>query len=312
MIAARTALLMTLPPLMWAGNAVVGRLIVGHFPPLTLNFVRWALAALLLAPLGWHALRDWRVIGRSWPYLLAIGSLGVGAYNACQYLALTTSSALNVTLIAASTPLWMLAVGALGFGQRAAPQQLVGAALSLAGVLLVVSRGEWQTLAQVRFAAGDGYILLAALAWAVYSWLLVQPPAWLRPPPRATLQAWGWAGVLLVQVLFGLLAAGTAAAVEAATMAPRPIDWGNAWLWAALVFVAVGPSIVAYRCWGLGLVLGGPTLAAFFANLTPVFAAVLSAALLKEAPRGYHALAFGLILSGIAASAWRPRKGMGR
>ena len=308
MIAARTALLMTLPPLMWAGNAVVGRLIVGHFPPLTLNFVRWSLAALLLAPLGWQALRDWRVIGRSWPYLLAIGSLGVGAYNACQYLALTTSSALNVTLIAASTPLWMLAVGALGFGQRAAPQQLVGAALSLAGVLLVVSRGHWQTLAQVRFAAGDGYILLAALAWAVYSWLLVQPPAWLRPPPRATLQAWGWAGVLLVQVLFGLLAAGTAAAVEAATMAPRPIDWGNAWLWAALVFVAVGPSIVAYRSWGLGLVLGGPTLAAFFANLTPVFTAVLSAALLNEAPRGYHALAFGLILSGIAASAWRPRK----
>lgn len=308
MIAARTALLMTLPPLMWAGNAVVGRLIVGHFPPLTLNFARWVLAALLLAPLGWHALRDWRVIGRSWPYLLTIGSLGVGAYNACQYLALTTSSALNVTLIAASSPLWMLAVGALAFGHRAAPQQLAGAALSLAGVLLVVSRGHWQTLAQVQFAAGDGYILLAALAWAVYSWLLVQPPAWLRPPPRATLQAWGWAGVLLVQILFGLLAAGTAAAVEAATMAPRPIAWGNAWLWAALVFVAVGPSIVAYRSWGLGLVLGGPTLAAFFANLTPVFAAVLSAALLNEAPRGYHVLAFGLILSGIVASAWRPRK----
>ncbi len=309
MIAARTALLMTLPPLMWAGNAVVGRLMVGHFPPLTLNLVRWTLAAVLLAPLGWQALRDWRVIGRSWPYLLAIGSLGVGVYNAFQYLALTTSSALNVTLIAASTPLWMLAVGALGFGQRVAPQQLAGAALSLAGVLLVVSRGEWQTLAQLQLVVGDFYILTAALAWAVYSWLLVQPPAWLRPPPRAVLQAWGWAGVLLVQMLFGLLAAGAAAALESATQAPTPIDWRSAWLWAALVFVAVGPSIVAYRSWGLGLVLGGPTLAAFFANLTPVFAAVLSAALLNEAPRGYHALAFALILAGIAASAWRPRPG---
>ena len=308
MIAARTALLMTLPPLMWAGNAVVGRLMVGHFPPLTLNFVRWLLAALLLAPLGWHALRDWRVIKRSWPYLLAIGSLGVGAYNAFQYLALTTSSALNVTLIAASTPLWMLAVGALGFGQRVATQQLAGAALSLAGVLLVVSRGHWQTLAQVQFAPGDGYVLVAALAWAVYSWLLVQPPAWLRPPPRATLQAWGWAGVLLVQILFGLLAAGTAAVGEAVITVHAPVDWGSRWLWAALLFVAIGPSIVAYRSWGLGLVLGGPTLAAFFANLTPVFAAVLSAALLNEAPRGYHALAFGLILAGIAASAWRPNK----
>ena len=94
---------------------------------------------------------------------------------------------------------------------------------------------------------------------------------------------------------------------EAVVTVHAPVDWGNGWLWAALVFVAVGPSIVAYRSWGLGLVLGGPTLAAFFANLTPVFAAVLSAALLNEAPRGYHALAFGLILAGIAASAWRPQ-----
>ena len=62
--------------------------------------------------------------------------------------------------------------------------------------------------------AGDVYILIAALSWAVYSWLLVQPPAWLRPPSRATLQSWGWAGLLLVQMLFGLLAAGAAAAGE--------------------------------------------------------------------------------------------------
>jgi drug/metabolite transporter (DMT)-like permease len=106
-------------------------------PPLTLNFVRWVLAALLLAPLGWQALRDMRVIAAAWPYLLAVGCLGVGAYNAFQYVALTTSTPLNVTLIAASSPLWMLAVGALLFGQPTAPRQVVGALLSLAGVMLV-------------------------------------------------------------------------------------------------------------------------------------------------------------------------------
>jgi len=302
MISGRTALLMTLPPLMWAGNAVVGRLLVGHVPPLTLNFVRWVLAALLLAPLGWRALRDVRIIATSWPYLLAIGCLGVGAYNAFQYLALTTSTPLNVTLIAASSPLWMLAVGALLFGQPTAPRQIVGALLSLAGVVLVVSRGSLATLAQVQFVAGDVYILIAALAWALYSWLLVQPPAWLRPPPRPTLQAWGWAGLLLVQVLFGLLAAGAAAAGEQALTTAVAIDWRNAWVLAALLFVAVGPSLVAYRSWGLGVVLGGPALAAFFANLTPLFAALLSALLLGETPRGYHAVAFTLIVAGIAVS----------
>ena len=309
MIAARTALLMTLPPLMWAGNAVVGRLLVGHVPPLTLNFLRWVLAALLLAPLGWHALRDRAVIVRSWPYLVAIGCLGVGAYNAFQYLALTTSTPLNVTLIAASGPLWMLAVGAIGFGQRAAPRQIAGALLSLAGVVLVVSRGSWQTLVQFELAAGDLYILVAAIAWAVYSWLLAAPPGWLRPPPPATLKAWGWAGVLLVQMLFGTVAAGLAAAGEAALGGPASIDFGNPWLWAALAFVAIGPSILAYRSWGLGVALGGPALAAFFANLTPLFAALLSALLLGELPHAYHALAFALIVAGILVSARRPAVG---
>ena len=155
--------------------------------------------------------------------------------------------------------------------------------------------------------AGDGYILIAALSWAVYSWLLAQPPAWLRPPARATLQAWGWAGLLLVQMLFGLLAAGAAAGGEMLLTPPTTIAWRNGWVWAALLFVAVGPSIVAYRCWGLGVVLGGPALAAFFANLTPLFAALLSALLLRDAPRGYHALAFALIVAGIAVSARRTR-----
>ena len=304
-IGARTALLMTLPPLMWAGNAVVGRLMVGHVSPLTLNLLRWLLAALLLAPLGWRALRDARAIAASWPYLLAIGCLGVGAYNAFQYLALTTSTPLNVTLIAASTPLWMLAVGALAFGQRATPQQLLGALLSLAGVLLVVSRGSWATLAGVHLVIGDLYVLIAAVSWAIYSWLLAQPPAWLKPPSRATLDAWGWAGLLLVQMLFGLLAAGAAAGGEAALGNTVPIDWRNPWVLAALLYVAVGPSIVAYRCWGLGVARGGPALAAFFGNLTPLFAAILSTLLLGEAPRAYHALAFALIVAGIAASAWR-------
>jgi drug/metabolite transporter (DMT)-like permease len=305
-ISPRTALLMSLPPLMWAGNAVVGRLLVGHMPPLTLNFLRWLLAALLLAPLGWHALRDARVIGASWPYLLALGCFGVGAYNAFQYLALTTSTPLNVTLIAASAPLWMLAVGALAFAQRTAPRQIAGALLSLAGVLLVVSRGSWSVLAQVQLVAGDVYILIGALLWAVYSWLLALPPAWLRPPPRATLQAWGWAGLLLVQVLFGLVAASIAAVGEVLLTPTAAIDWRSAWILAALLFVAVGPSIIAYRCWGLGVALGGPALAAFFANLTPLFAALLSAWLLGETPHGYHAIAFALIVAGIAVSARRP------
>ncbi|WP_280152526.1 DMT family transporter [Piscinibacter sp. XHJ-5] len=296
-LSARTALLMTLPPLLWAGNAVVGRLAVGSVPPLALNFLRWALAALLLLPLGWHALRDPSAIAKRWKYLLAIGLLGVGTYNSLQYLALVTTTPINVTLIAASTPVWMLMVGALFHGEHPTRRQIAGALLSLAGVLLVIARGDLQALARIHFVIGDLYVLVAVIAWAFYSWLLARPPATMQPPQRPD---WDWAGLLLLQTLFGLLGAGAAAAAEAA-ITHAGVQW-NGWVVAALLYVAIGPSVIAYRCWGVGVVQAGPAMAAFFANLTPVFAALLSAALLGEAPRWYHAVAFALIVGGIVVS----------
>lgn len=302
----RIALLMTLPPLLWAGNAIVGRLMVGVVPPLTLNALRWAIAALLLAPLATRAWREARTVRNAWRYLLAIGTLGVGSFNALQYLALETSTPLNVTLINASMPLWMLVVGALLWRERPARRALAGAALSLAGVATVVARGEWADLARVQFVIGDAYMLAAVIGWALYSWLLVRPPAWMfsgaAPPPRLGLD---WAAFLFLQALFGLLGAGGASALELALGSQAPIDWGSAKVLGALAFVAIGPSIVAYRCWGLGVTVAGPAIAAFFSNLSPLFAALLSALLLGQWPQPYHALAFALIVAGIAVSAWR-------
>ena len=208
-ITPRTALLMTLPPLLWAGNAVVGRLTVGNVPPLTLNFLRWAIAALFLLPLGWRVLREPRAVMQRWPYLLAIGLLGVGTYNALQYLALVTSTPINVTLIAASLPVWMLAVGAMFHHEHPSRRQLVGAALSVAGVLIVIARGDLAALARVHFVVGDLYVLVAIIAWAFYSWLLVRPSESMRGSARPD---WNWAEFLLVQTLFGLLGAAPAQA----------------------------------------------------------------------------------------------------
>ena len=300
-LSTRTALLMSLPPLLWAGNAIVGRMLVGTAPPLALNFLRWLLAAALLMPLGWRVLARPGDIRARWPHLLLLGLLGIGTYNAMQYLALVTTTPINVTLIAASSPVWMLVVGALAFGERPQRRQLAGAALSLAGVLLVIARGDLRALARIELVVGDLYVLVAVLAWAFYSWMLARPPASMRPPARP---AWTWAEFLFVQMLFGLLGAGAAAGVEALVGVP-PIAWSG-WVVAALFYIAVGPSIIAYRCWGLGIATGGPALAAFFANLTPVFAALLSAALLGEPPHWFHALAFALIVAGIVVSSWRP------
>jgi drug/metabolite transporter (DMT)-like permease len=302
----RLALLLTLPPLMWAGNAIVGRLMVGQIPPLTLNFMRWALTIVLLLPLGWRVFRRPELIAPRLPWLALIGLLGVGLYNAAQYLALVSSTALNVTLVASSLPVWMLAIGVLFYGERPSGRQALGAALGLAGVLLVIARGSWQTLVGVNFVAGDLYVLAAVLGWAVYSWQLARPPAHMQGAQRpSTEDGWDWAGLLLLQALLGSVAAGAFAAGEQALGAPPlQLDWAAV---AALLYVSLGASIVAYRCWGLGVTEGGPALAAFFGNLTPLFAAVLSALVLGEGPQWFHAAAFVLIVGGITISSRRPQ-----
>lgn len=291
-----TALLLTTPPLMWAGNAVVGRVVAPLVPPLTLNFLRWALAFVILLPLAWPLLRPGSPLWQRLPRFAALGLFGVGAYNALQYLALKTSTPINVTLVASSIPAFMLGLGTAFFGQRVTRRQLVGAALSIAGVLVVLSQGEPAHLAEVRFVPGDLYMLVATASWALYSWLLTRP----GDPPEIRSH---WAPMLMAQLVPGLAWSGLFAAGEA-VVGTQAIQWG--WpLAAALAFIALGPAILAYRSWGLGVQRVGPNIASFFSNLTPLFAAIFSAAFLGEPPRVFHAVAFVLIVGGIVVSSRR-------
>ncbi len=292
----RTAGLLVIPPVLWAGNAVVGRLVNESIPPLTLNFFRWLLAFVFLLPLAWPVLRASSALWGHWKRCTLLGLLAVGAYNSFQYLALQTSTPINVTLVASSTPIFMLLMGTVFFGQRATSRQWMGAALSILGVLLVLSRGDWDTLVQVQLVIGDVYVLCATAAWAWYSWLLSQPK---DPPDIRT----NWAQYLLAQMGFGLVWAGGFTWVEWSVQ-PREIVW-SAGMVGALVFVAIGPSLLAYRSWGLGVQRVGPSTAAFFANLTPLFAALLSSVMLGELPKIYHLLAFVLIVGGIVVSSSR-------
>ncbi len=296
----RLVLLLTLPPLLWAGNAVLGRMAVGHVPPQALNALRWCGALLILLPLGWRVLANAdsrRAIWQRRGYLAGLGLLGVAAYNAFQYQALTTTTALNATLIAASGPVWMLLLGLGLYGERPHKRQWLSSALSLLGVLIVITRGNVQALAQVRLVSGDLLMLVGVMCWSLYSWLLARPPASMREHERPP---WNWAEFLFVQSLFGIGWAVAAAGTEQ-VIAPQAIDW-SPWVLLLLVYVALGPSVIAYRCWGIGVAAAGPPLAGFFANLTPVFAALLSAALLGEIPQLYHGVAFALVLAGIAVS----------
>jgi len=290
----RTAALLLVPPLMWAGNATVGRLVHELISPMTLNFLRWVLAFVLLLPLAYPVIKAKSPVWPLWKRYGLLGFLGVGCYNSLQYLALKTSTPINVTLVASSTPVFMLGLGALFFQQRIRMRQLIGAVLSIAGVLLVLCRGDVQALAQVELVMGDVFVLMATAAWAWYSWLLAQP----KDPPEVRSN---WAYFLMAQMAFGLVWSGAFTTAEWLGPNGGVMVWG--WpLAAALVYVAVGPALLAYRCWGLGVQQVGPSVAGFFANLTPLFAAIMSTWVLGDMPQLYHGAAFVLIVGGIVVS----------
>lgn len=294
----RTALLLVVPPLLWAGNAVVGRLVYPYVPPLTLNFLRWVGAFLLLLPLAHGLLRAKSPVWPHWRRYALLALLGVGCYNSFQYLALHTSSPINVTLVASSSPVFMLAIGALFFGQAIRSQQLWGAALSILGVLCVLSRGDPATLLSVQWVVGDIYVLIATACWSFYSWLLAQP----KDPPELRSN---WAQFLMAQIIFGLGWSGLFSGLEWG-LTPAHIEW-NLTVVLTLIYVSIGPAILAYRCWGLGVQQAGPNVAGFFANLTPLFAATISTLMLGDAPAAYHVLAFALIVGGIWVSSRRSK-----
>ncbi len=283
---------------LWAGNAIAGRILVGSISPITLSAVRWGLAALLLLPFGWRIFKPNSALWKNKIRFLLLGLFGVGSYNVLLYLALQTSTAINVTLIGASMPIWMLFIGAVFYQAKPSLLQMLGAVVSLIGVGVVLSRGNLLALQSMEVVLGDLLIMLATILWAFYSWMLSRPGS-------STERQWPWADFLMAQVFVGLLWTTLFDGFEiAAGQAYLDLNW---WTGSLILFVAVGPSLIAYRCWGLGVNGAGPTMAAFFANFIPLFTALLSAAMLGEPPQLFHGLAFALIVIGILVSSKTPK-----
>ena len=164
----------------------------------------------------------------------------------------------------------------------------------------MLTRGRPLALSQIQLVPGDLLILVAIACWSIYSWLLARPPASMRGDARPR---WSWAEFLLVQVVFGIAWAAAGAMVESAVLADP--DEGGRWGWPlalALLYLATGPSLVAYYAWGTGVASAGPAMAALFSNLTPLLTALISGAVLGSWPEPYHMLAFALIVTGIMFS----------
>ena len=175
-------LLATLAPLFWAGNFVLARALHESLPPIALSFWRWALACLILLPFAGSQLwAQRRLLLRHWRILGLLGLLGVTNYNTFAYLGLQTTSATNAVLLQSVTPLLILVLSVPLLRQPVGAPQSFGILLSLAGVVVIVVRGDLAGLARLQLNRGDLWVLAAAASWALYSVCLRWRPAALTP-----------------------------------------------------------------------------------------------------------------------------------
>ena len=287
--------LLSLTSLFWAGNVVLGRHVAGHFPPVSLAWLRWTLAFLILLPFSWQALKaDWPIARRHLPILLVLSLTGITLFNTMAYHALETTSALNALLIQSTGPLMIAFWSLVLNGDRLSAGQAGGIGLSLMGVLTIICRGDPAVLFRVEFTEGDIWMVTAMVIYGIYSSQLARRPA------MSQLGFLGFTlglGALMLTPIF---------AAERALGAPLTFDTRAL---AAIAYVAIFPSVLAYLFFNRGVQLVGPNRAAPFFHLMPVFGSGLAIAFLGEQPHLYHAAGYALVLSGIAiATIWAPRK----
>lgn len=281
--------------LLWAGNSIVGRAVRFDIPPFTLAFVRWTGALFILLPFAAKGLwADRAALRRGWKPLLALGVVGIAAFNGFLYSGLRYTTATNALLLQAAIPALVLLLDFLLFRTRSTSRQVAGVVISTLGVIVIVFRGDPQALLGLHFGQGDLLLLCAVVSWSFYTVLLRLRPA---VAPFSFVAVTFAIGALVMAPL----AASEWREIEQMVPTPRVL--------AAFAYVAVLPSLVAYSMYNAAVARIGAGRAGQVITLMPLFGAFLSALLLGEVLHGYHLAGMALILLGILIAAFRTASG---
>lgn len=286
---AQAYMLLALAGLCWSGNHVLGRAIAGHVPPISLSALRWVAPCIIAGILArQHFSRDWPAIKAHWKAMLVLGLTGGALFSTLQYVGLQYTSAINVSVLNSLGPVFIVAAVAMMFGETMRPIQMAGIAVSLAGVLFIVTRGDPSTLLGMSFNAGDLIILFNMVIWAVYS-------ACLRFRPGIH-----WTSFMFFFALIGAL--GTLPfAVHEHLQGFHFQPTAQTFL--AVGYVSIFPSLVAYLSWNRGVELIGPNRAGALLHLIALYSAILAGVFLGERLSAFHVIGFALILGGVTLAA---------
>jgi drug/metabolite transporter (DMT)-like permease len=269
----------------WGGNAVAARLAVGEISPMVIITLRWAIVAILLVGVKPHRLvLAWPELRRNRGKIALMAASGFTFFNALFYIAAHHTTAVNIAILQGAIPIFVVLGTILFQSARVGPLQALGIAATLVGVAVVATGGHPEALAALQFNRGDTLILLACFLYSGYTLALRQRPN---------------VSNLVFFTALASIAFLTSLPLLAWEMAAGDAIWPGPKGWLLIGFIAFFPSLLAQLGFMRGVQLIGPGRAGLFANLTPVFGALLAVVTLGEPFRLYHLVALLLVVGGI-------------
>lgn len=269
---------------LWAGNVIVSRLSAHSIGPQAITFYRLLFAVVLMTTfVGVPAWRNRALLWRHFGQLAVLGFLAMCLFQSLSYLAAETTTATNMAVFTALTPLLTVALSSLVLGETGTVGVVGGGLVSLGGLLYLVSGGLPLSLIRDGMHPGDALMFVAAIVYALYGILLKR---WSLPIP-------GWQSTY-VQALCAL-----AIMFPAVLATPAPMRALNAETLPLIAYAGGLASVVLPYFWIRGVELLGPSRASAFMNLLPVLTAAGAIVVLGEPVRLYHIIGGGIALAGV-------------
>jgi len=286
--------LLFLATLGWGSNTIASRLAVGEVSPMLLIFFRWGFVVVILLSLYWRQMIDeWPIIRPRLKWLLIMGGCGLSLFNAFFYIAAHSTTAVNLGIIQSTMPGMILLGSFMFFGDRINRLQFSGLLLTLLGVGVIVTQGSLEQLMQLTFNHGDLLMIFACSFYAMYTVGLKSRP---KISGMVMLAYFSVAAFLMTipLMIFESFIYGTV----------MPGVKG----FAIVFYIAIVPSFLSQIFFMRGVDLIGPGSAGLYANLVPIFSAIMAVLLLSEEFALFHLAAMLLVFGGIGLFEYQGRR----
>ena len=283
--------------LFWSGNFTIARGVIENIPPISLAYWRWTTAIILLLPFAIKSLiSDWAIIKNHYIYLSITSILGVSLFNTLIYIAGHSTSAINMSLIAITFPIFIIIISRILFKELITINKGIGISFVICGVIILITKGDSSILKTISFVAGDLWMLLAAISFAIYSILIKYKPADL-----------GTRSFQLSTFIMGLLFL-TPFYIWESFNTDFQIQTINKDIFYSILYLGIFASLFSYILWGKAVEFLGPTKPSMIYYTLPIFSGLMAYLFLGEKIENIHLLSMLLILIGVLTAILGPKK----